>query len=68
MRALMSAVGTRGDVQPMVALAKSLRELETLKSALQETLGPGVAPRPGLVARHLTSDGAMVAARQLAAL
>ncbi len=40
---------------------------DTLSTALREALEPGVAPRSRSLAEQLGSDGAMVAARRLAA-
>ena len=57
MRLLLSTIGSRGDVQPVVALAAP----EALRHALQ----PDVAVRARQIAAAVRTDGAKVAAQRL---
>jgi UDP-N-acetylglucosamine:LPS N-acetylglucosamine transferase len=73
MRALLAAVGTRGDVQPALALALELRErghavrlcMERLAGALRDALDPAVAARARTLATRIGWDGAAIAAMRL---
>jgi vancomycin aglycone glucosyltransferase len=76
MRVLLSTIGSRGDVQPLVALAWQLKALGTahapgrpttdsLTRALEHTLQRRVAARAQSIATTVRSDGAHVAAQRL---
>jgi vancomycin aglycone glucosyltransferase len=64
MRVLVSTIGSRGDVQPLVALALRLR---ALGQEAHLCVPPDVAARARAVAAMVRDDGAQAAAQRLMA-